>query len=118
MAAGSAHDTFLQSGRSSDRKPGFDTLQIHAAAKPDPATGARQVCLSSSLEAQLPRLNAPPRPHLRRIERVPRPRNGRTPEPRRPHWIPARNRPPAPGTHPRDHLCRSRDRRGNGAATD
>jgi O-acetylhomoserine (thiol)-lyase len=25
------------------RKPGFDTLQIHAGAKPDPATGARQV---------------------------------------------------------------------------
>lgn len=28
---------------SSDRKLGFDTLQIHAGAKPDPATGARQV---------------------------------------------------------------------------
>ncbi|SNX74642.1 O-acetylhomoserine sulfhydrylase [Cereibacter ovatus] len=26
-----------------DRKLGFDTLQIHAGAKPDPATGARQV---------------------------------------------------------------------------
>ena len=25
------------------RKPGFDTMQIHAGAKPDPATGARQV---------------------------------------------------------------------------
>ncbi|AXQ93161.1 O-acetylhomoserine aminocarboxypropyltransferase/cysteine synthase [Cereibacter azotoformans] len=28
---------------SSDRKLGFDTLQIHAGARPDPATGARQV---------------------------------------------------------------------------
>ncbi|MGP3695976.1 O-acetylhomoserine aminocarboxypropyltransferase/cysteine synthase family protein [Rhodobacter sp. NSM] len=28
---------------STDRKLGFDTLQIHAGAKPDPATGARQV---------------------------------------------------------------------------
>ncbi|SMX23569.1 O-acetylhomoserine aminocarboxypropyltransferase/cysteine synthase family protein [Boseongicola aestuarii] len=27
----------------SDRPQGFDTLQIHAGAKPDPATGARQV---------------------------------------------------------------------------
>ncbi|MCC5955116.1 MAG: aminotransferase class I/II-fold pyridoxal phosphate-dependent enzyme [Natronohydrobacter sp.] len=27
----------------SDRQPGFDTLQIHAGARPDPATGARQV---------------------------------------------------------------------------
>ena len=25
----------------SDKKPGFDTLAIHAGAKPDPATGAR-----------------------------------------------------------------------------
>ncbi|MEZ5912276.1 MAG: O-acetylhomoserine aminocarboxypropyltransferase/cysteine synthase family protein [Paracoccaceae bacterium] len=26
-----------------DRSPGFDTLQVHAGARPDPATGARQV---------------------------------------------------------------------------
>ena len=26
-----------------DEKLGFDTLQIHAGAKPDPATGARQI---------------------------------------------------------------------------
>ncbi|RAZ82571.1 hypothetical protein DDV93_19000 [Cereibacter johrii] len=83
MPVGSAHDTFLQSGRSSDRKPGFDTLQIHAAAKPDPAIGARQVCLSSSLKAQPSPSTGPPKLHLKRIERLPRPRNGRTPEPRR-----------------------------------
>jgi len=32
----------------SDRQPGFDTLQIHAGARPDPATGARQVPIYQS----------------------------------------------------------------------
>ena len=32
----------------SDRKQGFDTLQIHAGAHPDPATGARQVPIYQS----------------------------------------------------------------------
>ncbi|TVP70608.1 MAG: aminotransferase class I/II-fold pyridoxal phosphate-dependent enzyme [Rhodobacteraceae bacterium] len=31
-----------------DRQPGFDTLQIHAGARPDPATGARQVPIYQS----------------------------------------------------------------------
>lgn len=32
----------------SDKQPGFDTLQIHAGARPDPATGARQVPIYQS----------------------------------------------------------------------
>ena len=32
----------------SDRQQGFDTLQIHAGAAPDPATGARQVPIYQS----------------------------------------------------------------------
>ena len=33
---------------SDDRKLGFDTLQIHAGANPDPATGARQTPIYQS----------------------------------------------------------------------